>query len=129
MVLQELKNMSQIKVSYKRHLAKTISYRIVSTTIGFLAMWWVSGSIKIGAAFGVVELLYKPLQYYIHERVWYRWIKYGLITTSEKKKKNLGITEGKTKEIIKEFSQELPETLPPPAPQPQKRVLNYSSNR
>ncbi|MFN9955060.1 MAG: DUF2061 domain-containing protein, partial [bacterium] len=39
----------------KRHIAKTISYRIVSTLIGFLIMWWVSGSIKIGAAFGVVE--------------------------------------------------------------------------
>ncbi len=67
------------KVSHKRHLAKTISYRILSTSIGFLAMWWVSGSIKIGAAFGVVELIYKPLQYYIHERVWYRWIKFGLV--------------------------------------------------
>jgi uncharacterized membrane protein len=41
-------------------------------------MWWISGSIKIGTAFGVVELIYKPIQYYLHERVWYRWIKYGL---------------------------------------------------
>ena len=57
--------MSQTKVSYKRHLAKTITYRILSTTIGFLGMWWVSGDIKIGAAFGVVELIYKPIQYYI----------------------------------------------------------------
>ena len=78
MVLQESTNMSQIKVSYRRHLAKTISYRIISTGIGFLVMWWASGSVKIGAAFGVVELIYKPLQYYIHERVWYKWIKYGL---------------------------------------------------
>ena len=123
--------MSQIKVSYKRHLAKTVSYRIVSTTIGFLTMWWISGSIKIGAAFGVVELIYKPLQYYIHERVWYKWIKFGLVTVPEKKKKNLGITEGKTKEIVKEIPQELPETLPPPSPksQSEKKVLNYSSNR
>ena len=77
--------MSQIKVSYKRHLAKTISYRIISTIIGFLIMWWVSGSVKIGAAFGVAELVYKPIQYYIHERIWYRFIKFGL--TEEKKKK------------------------------------------
>ena len=62
----------------KRHIAKTISYRIISTLIGFLLMWWISGSIKIGTAFGVAELLYKPIQYYIHERIWYRWIKYGL---------------------------------------------------
>ena len=65
-------------VQRKRHIAKTISYRILSTLIGFLLMWWVSGSIKIGAAFGVAELIYKPIQYYIHERIWYKWIKYGL---------------------------------------------------
>jgi uncharacterized membrane protein len=41
-------------------------------------MWWISGSIQIGAAFGAVELIYKPIQYYIHERIWYKWIKFGL---------------------------------------------------
>ena len=51
-------------VERKRHIAKTISYRIISTLIGFLLMWLISGSIKVGAAFG--------------ERVWYRWIRYGL---------------------------------------------------
>jgi len=65
-------------VEKKRHIAKTISYRVISTLIGFIIMWAVSGSIKVGAAFGVAELVYKPIQYYIHERVWYRWIKYGL---------------------------------------------------
>lgn len=67
-----------MKVSAKRHVAKTISYRIVSTLIGFLIMWLVTGSVKVGAAFGIAELVYKPIQYYIHERVWYKWIKYGL---------------------------------------------------
>jgi len=65
-------------VSYKRHIAKTISYRLVSTLIGFGLMWMITGSIKAGAAFGVAELVYKPIQYYIHEIVWYKWIKYGL---------------------------------------------------
>jgi uncharacterized membrane protein len=65
-------------VHYKRHIAKTISYRIVSTTIGFITLWMITGSIKWGAAFGVVELLWKPIQYYIHERIWYKFIKYGL---------------------------------------------------
>jgi uncharacterized membrane protein len=70
-------------VERKRHIAKTISYRILSTIIGFIIMWWVSGSIKIGATFSIIELVYKPIPYYIHERVWYNWIKYGL-----KNKKN-----------------------------------------
>ena len=65
-------------VERSRHIAKTISYRILSTMIGFLLMWWISGSIKVGTAFGVAELVYKPIQYYIHERIWYKWIKYGL---------------------------------------------------
>ena len=65
-------------VQVKRHLVKTISYRITSTSVGFLVMWAISGSIKIGAAFGVAELLFKPFLYFIHERIWYKWIKYGL---------------------------------------------------
>jgi uncharacterized membrane protein len=67
-----------MQVSKKRHIAKTISYRIVSTAIGIVVVWSVSGSIEVGTAFGVAELVYKPVQYYIHERVWYKWIKYGL---------------------------------------------------
>jgi uncharacterized membrane protein len=65
-------------VERKRHIAKTISYRIVSTLIGFIIMWWVSGSIKVGTIFGITELIYKPIQYYIHERIWYKWVKFGL---------------------------------------------------
>jgi len=67
-----------MKVLAKRHIAKTVSYRIISTLIGFVIMWAVSGSVKVGAAFGVAELVYKPIQYYLHERIWYRYIKFGL---------------------------------------------------
>ena len=65
-------------VSCKRHLAKTVSYRLLSTLVGFVIMLFITGSVKVGAAFGVIELLYKPIQYYIHERLWYKHIKYGL---------------------------------------------------
>lgn len=67
-----------IGVDKRRHIAKTISYRVISTLIGFLIMWAISGSIKVGAAFGVAEIVYKPIQYYIHERIWYKYIKFGL---------------------------------------------------
>lgn len=72
-----------MEVTKKRHIAKTISYRIISTTIGIVVVWGVSGSLAIGTSFGIAELVYKPIQYYIHERVWYKWIKYGL--TNNKK--------------------------------------------
>lgn len=67
-----------MNVEKKRHIAKTVSYRLLSTLIGFAIMLIITGSVKMGTAFGVAELLYKPIQYYIHERIWYRWIKYGL---------------------------------------------------
>jgi uncharacterized membrane protein len=65
-------------VERKRHIAKTISYRLVSSGVGFVMMYFATGSVKYGAAFSVAELLYKPIQYYLHERVWYKYIKYGL---------------------------------------------------
>ena len=67
-----------MQVTRQRHIAKTISYRIISTTLGFLAMWIATGSITLSTAFSIVELVWKPIQYYVHERVWYKWIKYGI---------------------------------------------------
>lgn len=54
----------------KRSLVKTVTYRIISSGIGFIVVWALSHDIKTGAMFSVAELLYKPLQYYIHERIW-----------------------------------------------------------
>jgi uncharacterized membrane protein len=65
-------------VESKRHLAKTISYRLVSSGVGFLIVWLSTGSVKVGATFTIAELIYKPIQYYIHERIWYKYIKFGL---------------------------------------------------
>ena len=62
----------------KRHIAKTISYRIVSSSIGFSLVYIFTGDAKIGATFSMAELLYKPLLYFFHERVWYKYIKFGL---------------------------------------------------
>ena len=65
-------------VQKKRHIAKTISYRILSSLLGFAIVSIVTESITIGTTFSIIELIYKPIQYYIHERIWYKWIKYGL---------------------------------------------------
>lgn len=66
------------RVSRRRHIAKTISYRIVSTCAGFVIVWALTGSVEVGGAFSAIELLYKPIQYYVHERVWYKHIGYGV---------------------------------------------------
>ena len=78
-----------MKVSSKRHIAKTITYRIISTGIGFLTMWLVTGSFKVGAAFGIIELVWKPIQYLIHERIWYRYIKFGVTKVEDPIKPDL----------------------------------------
>jgi uncharacterized membrane protein len=78
-----------MKVSSKRHIAKTITYRIISTGIGFLTMWLVTGSVKVGAAFGIIELVWKPIQYFIHERIWYRYIKFGVTKVEDPIKPDL----------------------------------------
>jgi uncharacterized membrane protein len=65
-------------VERKRHIAKTISYRLFSTCIGFCIVFLASGSLKLGATFSILELIYKPIQYYIHERIWYKYIKFGV---------------------------------------------------
>ena len=60
----------------QRSLAKTVTYRLISSAIGFLVVWALSNDIKTGAMFSIAELVYKPLQYYIHEMIWQR-IKWG----------------------------------------------------
>ena len=60
----------------KRHLLKTISYRVLGTGISFLVGWLLTGDIMIGGAFSLVEICLKPLVYYLHERFWYKFIRF-----------------------------------------------------
>jgi uncharacterized membrane protein len=41
-------------------------------------MWIITGQIEVGIAFSTVEIIWKPLQYFIHERIWYKYIKFGV---------------------------------------------------
>lgn len=65
-------------VSYKRHIAKTITWRILGTIDTVLLGWFITGSWAIGLSIGGVEMITKMILYFLHERVWYRWIKFGL---------------------------------------------------
>ena len=65
-------------VSYKRHLLKTITWRIVGTIDTMILGWLVTGDIKLGLAIGGFEVLTKMLLYFFQERIWYKYIKYGL---------------------------------------------------
>lgn len=58
--------------SVKRHIAKTITWRIIGTIDTMFIGWFVSGDITIGLSIGGFELISKMGLYYIHERVWYK---------------------------------------------------------
>ena len=65
-------------VSYKRHLIKTITYRILGTLTTVIGAYLIGGSLKVASLLGLGELVLKPIIYFLHERVWYRYIKFGL---------------------------------------------------
>ena len=59
------------ELSIKRHLAKTISYRIMATIITIGTALILGLDIQASALLGVGEILIKPVFYFFHERVWY----------------------------------------------------------
>jgi len=59
-------------LSRKRHIAKTITWRIVGTIDTIVISWYMTGSPLIGFSIGGVEVFTKMILYYIHERVWYK---------------------------------------------------------
>jgi len=65
-------------VSYKRHIAKTVSWRIIGTLDTMILSWIITGSWKLGLTIGGVEVVTKMVLYFLHERVWYKYSKFGL---------------------------------------------------
>jgi uncharacterized membrane protein len=64
-----------MKVSFKRHILKTVSYRILGSTITVTSAWLLGAPIELASMMGVGELMVKPIFYFLHERVWYQYIK------------------------------------------------------
>jgi uncharacterized membrane protein len=65
-------------VSYKRHIAKTISWRVVGTLDTILISGLVTGSWGAGLTIGGIEIFTKMVLYFFHERVWYKFSKFGI---------------------------------------------------
>lgn len=62
----------------KRHIIKTISYRILGTSTTILGTLWLGVPIEIASLLGITELTIKPILYFVHERIWYKYIKFGI---------------------------------------------------
>ena len=65
-------------VSYKRHILKTISWRILGTIDTVILSWLITGSWKIGLSIGGVEVITKMVLYFLHERAWYTFSNFGI---------------------------------------------------
>ena len=65
------------KQSRIRHLAKTITWRLVGTVDTILLGWLVSGDATIGLTIGGLEMVTKMALYYLHERAWFRYGRLG----------------------------------------------------
>ena len=65
-------------VSYKRHIAKTLTWRIVGTLDTILLSWFITGDFTTGLTIGGIELFTKMTLYFLHERAWYKLSNFGL---------------------------------------------------
>ena len=75
-------NLSRYKLaikSKKRHILKTITWRLLGTIDTVLLAWLISGNMIMGLKIGFTEVITKMILYYFHERIWYK-INFGLLT-------------------------------------------------
>lgn len=73
--------------SVKRHIAKTITWRIVGTIDTMILGWIISGNPMTGVKIGGFEVVTKMILYFFHERAWYR-LNYGLKERKSKETKS-----------------------------------------
>jgi uncharacterized membrane protein len=109
--------MTENKIEIKRHIGKAISYRFLGTLQTIIISYIFTGNFVISSSIGIVELCVKPLIYFLHERAWYKWIKFGVVSEKTKKK------------VKKEQSTEVSSVVDVKSTEPKKKTLNYSSKR
>lgn len=63
--------MDKVKLNRRRHIVKTLTWRVIASLDTLLIAWLISDDIKIGASIASLEVLTKMVLYYFHERAWY----------------------------------------------------------
>jgi uncharacterized membrane protein len=72
----------------KRHLAKSLCWRVIGTIDTFIFGWFITGDFNDGINLSVITTFTKLVWYYIHERYWF----------------NSSSTDSNKRHIIKTFS-------------------------
>ena len=65
-------------VSRKRHILKTITWRIIGTLDTMIISRIITGNWNWGVSIGGIEVVTKMILYYLHERAWYKFSKFGV---------------------------------------------------
>jgi uncharacterized membrane protein len=64
-----------MQTDLKRHILKTITYRILGTLTTVITAYLLGASLQISSLLGLGELLLKPIIYFLHERIWFKFIR------------------------------------------------------
>jgi uncharacterized membrane protein len=65
-------------IERKRHIVKAVTWRVIaSTTTAIIAFLFGMPAKAVGYVF-MADLIIKFVLYYMHERVWYKHIQYGV---------------------------------------------------
>jgi len=59
----------------KRHILKTITYRIIGTLTTVIVAYSLGASVQVSSLLGLGELVLKPILYFLHERFWFKFFK------------------------------------------------------
>ena len=76
-----------MKIS-KRHIAKSLTWRLIGTLDTLLVAWLISNDLSEGLSISGITTLTKLLWYYMHERLWF----------------NSSIIDSNKRHIVKTFS-------------------------
>ena len=59
--------------AHRRHIYKTLTWRVVATGTTFLLAWLYTDDLTVATAIGGTEAVAKMILYYLHERAWYQF--------------------------------------------------------
>ena len=60
--------------SNAKSLLKTVSWRVVGTLDTIFIAYFLTGEVKVAVSIGSVEVFTKLVLYYLHERVWNKFV-------------------------------------------------------
>ena len=88
----------EVKILRKRHIFKTITWRVIGTLDTMFLVWIITGDPIAGLKIGGLELVTKFILYYFHERFW------SNIRFKDSKKQMLKLDKNRKRHLAKTIS-------------------------